>query len=137
MPTHANRSSSALAALSVGEKATVLDALLAARPDLRQFAETHAVRLMSTADRTAVADSVASTLRDLDVEELNNHAGYQPGRGYVHPVEAAREDHDGCTVVSEPVVSEPDVSEPSLASSTATSSSIVPPEWSWRRPRSA
>jgi hypothetical protein len=91
MATHANRSSSALATLFASEKATVLDALLAARPDLRQFAETHAVRLMSTEDRTAVADSVASTLRDLDIEELNNHAGYQPGRGYVHPVEAAGE----------------------------------------------
>lgn len=82
---------SALAALSAGEKATVLDELLAIRPDLRELAETHAARLMSNEDRSAVADDVADTLRGLDIEELNGHAGYQPGRGYVHPVEAADE----------------------------------------------
>ncbi|HKS44452.1 MAG TPA: hypothetical protein VJT49_04925 [Amycolatopsis sp.] len=91
MTTRANRQASALAALSANEKATVLDELLATRPDLRQLAENHAVRLMSAADRTAVADDVASALRDLDIEELNGHAGYRPRRGYVHPVEAADE----------------------------------------------
>jgi hypothetical protein len=91
MGVRANSPSSALAALSATEKATVLDELLAARPDLREVAETHAVRLMSDEDRVAVAAHVADTLRDLDIEELNGRAGYHRGRGYVHPVEAADE----------------------------------------------
>lgn len=85
------RSTSVLATLSAGEKAIVLDELLIARPDLRELAETRAVQLMSTEDRTAVADDVAGTLRGLDIEELNGHAGYRPGRGYVHAGEAAGE----------------------------------------------
>ncbi|MGH3974197.1 MAG: hypothetical protein ACRDS9_12860, partial [Pseudonocardiaceae bacterium] len=80
-----------MAALSVAEKATVLDELLAARPDLQGLAETCAARLMSNEDRSAVASDVADTLRGQDIEELNGHAGYRPGRGYVHPVEAADE----------------------------------------------
>ncbi|MPZ81987.1 MAG: hypothetical protein GEV28_16980 [Actinophytocola sp.] len=86
-----NRSTSALAALSADEKATVLNGLLIARPDLRELAETYAVRLMSTEDRSAVTVAVAGRLRGLDIEELNGRAGYRPGRGYVHPVEAAAE----------------------------------------------
>lgn len=91
MATRTHRPSSALAALTASEKATVLDELLSARPDLRQLAETHATRLVSTADRTAVASDVANVLRGLDIEELNGHAGYRPDRGYVHPAEAADE----------------------------------------------
>ncbi|MGH3751661.1 MAG: hypothetical protein ACRDRP_03020 [Pseudonocardiaceae bacterium] len=91
MATRENRPASALAALSANEKAAVLDELLAARPDLRQLAETHAAQLMSAEDRTAVADDVAGALRSLDIKELNGRAGYQRGRGYVHPVEAADE----------------------------------------------
>jgi hypothetical protein len=86
-----NRPTSALAALSAGEKATVLDELLNTRPDLRELAETCAARLIATEDRAAVANHVAGTLRGLEIEELNGHAGYRPGRGYVHPVEAADE----------------------------------------------
>jgi hypothetical protein len=91
MGASVNRSTSALAALSADEKAIVLDELLIARPDLRDLAETHAVWLLSTEDRAAVTDAVAGTLRGLDIEELNVRAGYRPGRGYVHPVEAADE----------------------------------------------
>lgn len=86
-----SRTTSAMAALSVAEKATVLDELLATRPDLQGLAETCAARLMSNEDRSAVANDVADTLRGQDIEELNGHAGYRPGRGYVHPVEAADE----------------------------------------------
>jgi hypothetical protein len=86
-----SRATSALAAMSIGEKATVLDELLATRPDLQALAETHAARLMSNEDRSAVASDVADALQSLDIEELNGHAGYRPGRGYVHPVEAADE----------------------------------------------
>lgn len=85
------RTPSALAVLSAAEKASVLDELLAARPDLREAAEAHAVRLVSTEDRTAVADAVAGALLGLDIMELNSRAGYQPGHGYVHESEAAHE----------------------------------------------
>jgi hypothetical protein len=44
---------------------------------------------MTNADRAAVADDVESALQFLDIEELNSRAGHQPGRGYVHPAEAA------------------------------------------------
>ena len=69
----------------------MLDELLAARPDLRQPAEAYAAQVMSGADRSAVADDVADALQGLDIEELNTRAGYRPGRGYVHPAEAADE----------------------------------------------
>lgn len=86
-----NRSTSALAVLSVTEKASVLDELLAARPDLRELAEAHAIRLVSTEDRASVAAAVAGALLGLDIMELNGRAGYRPGHGYVHECDAAHE----------------------------------------------
>lgn len=86
-----NRSKPALSALTADEKAIVLDELLAARPDLRELAESHATRLVSTVDRAAVADAVVDALRGLAIEELNGRAGYRPGRGYVEASEAAHE----------------------------------------------
>ena len=44
---------SALDTLSAAEKATVLDELLAARPDLRELAEAYAAQVMTDADRSA------------------------------------------------------------------------------------
>jgi hypothetical protein len=82
---------SALEALSAAEKAAVLDELLAARPDLRQLADAYAAQVMSGADRSAVADEVEDALQGLGIEGLNTRAGYWPGRGYVHPAEAADE----------------------------------------------
>jgi hypothetical protein len=82
---------SALAVLSADEKSSVLDELLANRPDLRELAEAHAFRLVSTKDRTAVAVAVAGALLGLDIMELNGRAGYRPGHGYVHESEAAHE----------------------------------------------
>ena len=81
----------ALEALSAAEKAAVLDELLAARPDLREPAEACAVQVMTGAGRVAVADDVESALQGRDIEELNTRAGHRPGRGYVHPAEAADE----------------------------------------------
>jgi hypothetical protein len=83
--------SSALDALSTAEKAAVLDKLLAARPDLRGPAEAYAAQAMTDADRSAAADDVEDALQGLGIEELNIRAGYRPGRGYVHPAEAADE----------------------------------------------
>ena len=82
---------SAFNALSAAEKAAVLDELLAARPDLREPAEAYAVQVMTDTDRSAVADDVEDGLQGLDIEELNTRAGHRPGRGYVHPAEAADE----------------------------------------------
>lgn len=79
---------SALDALSAAEKATVLDELLAARPELREPAEAYAVQVMTDADQSAAADDVEGALQGLDIEELNTRAGYRQGRGYVHPAEA-------------------------------------------------
>jgi hypothetical protein len=91
MAEHASRQKSALAALTADEKATVFDELLAIRPDLRELAETHAARRLSSADRFAVAEAVEYALLSRDFTELGGRAGYQPGQGYVHPVEAASE----------------------------------------------
>lgn len=91
MGARASRTTSTLVALSAGEKATVLDEVFAVRPDLRALAETYAARLMSNEDRSAVAGGVEDALQGRDIEELNGHTVYRPGRGYVHPVEAADE----------------------------------------------
>jgi hypothetical protein len=82
---------SALNALTPAEKGALLDALIAARPELRKQAEDLAVRRLSGVDPLEVADDVESALRFVAIEELNSRAGYQPGVGYVHPVEAAAE----------------------------------------------
>jgi hypothetical protein len=82
---------SVLDTLSAVEKAAVLDELLAARPDLREPAEAYPVQVMTNADRSVVADDVEGALQGLDIEELNTRSGYRPGRGYVHPAEAADE----------------------------------------------
>lgn len=82
---------SALDALSAAENAAVLNELLAARPELREPAEAYAAQVVANAARSAVADDVEDALQALDIEELNTQAGYRPGRGYVHPAEAADE----------------------------------------------
>jgi len=79
----------ALNALTAAEKAELLDALLDARPALREQAEQLAVQRLSRVDPAGVADDVEFNLRSADIDELNARAGYQPGIGYVHPVEAA------------------------------------------------
>lgn len=82
---------SALAALSQAERAAVLGDLLAEHPELAGDAERLANRRLAGADRHAVAEDVSWSLGSLDVEQVNLHAGYQRGRGYVHAVEAASE----------------------------------------------
>src|SRR5207245_1011275 len=81
----------ALNALTAAEKAELLDALLDAQPALREQAEELAVRRLSKVDRAGVAADVESDLRSADIDGLNARAGYRPGIGYVHPVEAAAE----------------------------------------------
>ncbi len=79
----------ALNALTAAEKAELLDELLDAQPALRERAEQLAVQGLSRVDPAAVADDVEFDLCSADIEQLNGRAGYQPGIGYVHPVEAA------------------------------------------------
>jgi hypothetical protein len=52
-------------------------------------APTPVVNAMAAAEK--VADDVESTLRFVDVDELDGRAEYRSGIGYVHPVEAAAE----------------------------------------------
>jgi hypothetical protein len=82
---------SALAALSQAERAALLGDLLAEHPELAGDAERLANRRLAGAGRHAVADDLSWSLESLVLEQLNLHAGYQRGRGYVHPVEAASE----------------------------------------------
>lgn len=86
-----SRQRSALDALSAAEKATVLDQLVAGQPELRERTERYAAQLLSHEDRAVVAGDVEDILLGLDIETLNTRAGYRPGCGYVHPVEAAGE----------------------------------------------
>ena len=83
--------SPALNTLTAAEKGELLDALLAARPDLRGQAEELATRRLSGVDPIGVADGVASALRFVEIDELNGRSGHRPGIGYVHPVDAAAE----------------------------------------------
>jgi hypothetical protein len=71
------------------EKGYLLDDLLRSRPELAEPAEELARLRLTEQDRDAVAEDVESALGGHDIEELNGHAGYHPGRGYVHPGEAA------------------------------------------------
>jgi hypothetical protein len=82
---------SALAALRQAERAALLGDLLAEHPELAGDAERLANHRLASAERHAVAKDVSWSLGSLELEQLNLHAGYQRGRGYVHPVEAASE----------------------------------------------
>ena len=89
--TAAVRRASALDALTLQERAGLLEELLAARPELREQAEAMARGRLVNEDRAGVADDVESALRCCDIDELSSRAGYHPGRGYVDPSEAAYE----------------------------------------------
>jgi hypothetical protein len=87
----ATRKTPALNALSMAEKAELLDRLLTVRPELREQTEALAAQRLVDEDRAAVAEDVESALRYHDIDELNGRAGYHPGTGYVDPGEAADE----------------------------------------------
>jgi hypothetical protein len=70
---------------------TVASAIRPSSSDLRDLADELAQARLSTEDRMVVAGDVADALQGLDIDELNGRAGPQPGRGYVHPGEAADE----------------------------------------------
>jgi hypothetical protein len=82
---------SGLTSLTLTEKGELLDQLLATQPELREQVEEPARLRLSAEDRNTIASAVESALNCHDIDELNSHAGYHPGRGYVDPGEAADE----------------------------------------------
>jgi hypothetical protein len=86
---------SELTALTFIEKGELLDQLLAVRPELREQSEELARLRLTVEDRDTIASDVESALNCHDIFELNSHARYHPGRGYIHPGEAAGEILDG------------------------------------------
>lgn len=81
----------ALDSLSAVERASILTALLQARPELLAEAELLAAGFLSREDRRAVAEDLADELRALHLSQLADRAGPQWGGGYVDPDEAADE----------------------------------------------
>ncbi|MBU3862901.1 hypothetical protein KN815_01895 [Streptomyces sp. 4503] len=93
-PTTRRTPREALHALTAVEKATVLDRLLDARPELRTEADKMAVRLLAPRERTELtalqegtAADVEQALRALDADSLTT--GHRPGFGYTDVSEAA------------------------------------------------
>jgi hypothetical protein len=86
---------SALTSLTLTEKGELLDQLLTTQPELRERVEELARLRLTVEDRDTIASDVESALNSHDIDELNSHAGYHPGRGYIHPGEAADEILDG------------------------------------------
>jgi hypothetical protein len=85
------RRTSALKTLRPHEAGAVLEALLDARPDLLSEAERLAVGILEGTTWESVGEELKDTLRSLPLEALNDRAGRQPGRGYVHECDAAGE----------------------------------------------
>jgi hypothetical protein len=73
--------------LSDGEKAAVLDELVASDERVRELAEAAARRRLVYVDERMVADLVREAVVGLDHEELAAHAGRRR-HGYVEPTEA-------------------------------------------------
>jgi hypothetical protein len=67
------------------------DQLLTIQPELREQIDELARLRLTAEDRDAIAADLESALNAHDIYELNTHAGYHPGRGYVGPGEAANE----------------------------------------------
>jgi hypothetical protein len=86
---------SALTSLTLTEKGELLDQLLTTQPELCEQVEELARLRLTAEDRDAIASDVEYALNCHDIDELNSHAGYHPGRGYIHPGEAADEILDG------------------------------------------
>jgi hypothetical protein len=85
------RRAPALKALRPHEAGAVLEALLEAHPDLLGETERLAAGILDGITWESVCEDLTYTLRSLPLEALNDRAGYQPGRGYVHECDAAGE----------------------------------------------
>ena len=72
------------------ERSFLMVKLLAAHPELLAEAEQLATELLTDMDASAIADAVATALRELDTEEVGNRSGRYRG-GYTEPTDAAWE----------------------------------------------
>ena len=79
---------SALASCSDSERASILAALVANAPGLRQRAEAIAEHILTTVDVATISDLIAENILDLGTEDLANRAGARR-HGYVEPTDAA------------------------------------------------
>jgi len=86
---------SVLTSLTLTEKGELLDQLLTTQPELCEQVEELARLRLTVENRDTIASGVESALNCHDIVELSSHAGYHPGRGYIHPGEAADEILDG------------------------------------------
>jgi hypothetical protein len=77
-----------LAVLTDGEKAEILDTLIAQDATLAARARSEGRSLLACVDVADVSGAVADALLGLDQEELSQHAG-RTRYGYVEPTEAA------------------------------------------------
>lgn len=80
-----------LASLTPGERGRVLDALVAAHPELEVEAERLASELLSSVSIDELAGEVEVALRGIPLEALAARSGRVRGRGYVHEGDAAWE----------------------------------------------
>jgi hypothetical protein len=77
-----------LMVLNCGERAAILDELVAGSPRIRREAEDAARRRLGCVDSRRVAEEVLEAVVGLDQEELAAHAG-RTRHGYVEATEAA------------------------------------------------
>jgi hypothetical protein len=84
----ADRGFDILTVLGCGERAAILDELLAGSTRIREAAEDAARRRLGSVDSRRVADEVLEAVVGLDQEELATHAG-RTRHGYVELTEAA------------------------------------------------
>lgn len=73
------------------ESTAVFQALLKAHAELVAEADGLAAGILDKTSWESVGEDVEQRLRSLPLEALNDRAGYQRGRGYVHECDAAAE----------------------------------------------
>lgn len=78
-------------ALTAGERAGILDRLLAERPDLTPTVDGWSADLLGAADAEAICDAVVDTFRAQPFTVISDRVGRLPGRGYVDESEAQYE----------------------------------------------
>jgi hypothetical protein len=80
-----------LAELHPMEHRSVLMDLLECHPELQKEAEQYATDILTNVDVEAVANEVIDVFLGMDHTLIGTRSGRQPGRGYVHEVDAAWE----------------------------------------------
>jgi hypothetical protein len=80
-----------LAELHPMEHRSVLMDLLDCHPELQREAEKYAMEILTNVDVESVANEVIDVFLGMDHTLIGTRSGRQPGRGYVHEVDAAWE----------------------------------------------